>query len=527
MTGMGVCAYYVPYVHVHVHDYTHMYSFNNFMFRFISIHGINEDEPLFSAWMSALVDIKLGTYSRPATCSLRDLLSMFRPPLNIQDQFKFLSETPNSHYDNYVLANRKLASKRIPSISLHLLYNPNNSESINTHAPTSFRQRNLYFLHMAYAKKPGYVLRCIKGRLSEQPLRQRQPLTTPKINRRRTKNPTEANVSPGLTAISPEGVTNQYQLTNGYELFKEQMMLEGVLLVRNLSEKGGRLIMNACETKSRILQFDKYVNLVFTKAPGNQLELECNCPDFKQTSGEGGLELDPQQEWMSPSTRCMHVRFIFDHLEAAIKELPDISQEGQEKHLDRLLQNLQESIYTIANTDVAVVSHAVYLVLHVTMSPGALGVFVKIHPITHDTTSTCKCTINFIRNKPDYWLHKELENFACIHIQAAVKPIHVINKFLTKKRKRTAKRKEKAEKFSKQEGKWISASLLTHRPKQRGDPMYQRYFCFQVLYTFTALTSTYALVNVHGSLLSNSLNAPSFHVQKHEVQWAIFVHIVW
>ena len=436
---------------------------------------MKEDEPMFQKWMSALVDIKLGTYSRSTTFSLQDLLSKFKPPLDLQQQFKFLSETPNSHYDNYVLANRELCSKRYPSISLHLLYNPNNSETINTHAPTSFRQRNLYFLHMAYQKRPGYVLRCITQRLSDKPLKQQEPLKTPTTKRRRIKNAPEANLSTGLTAVSPEGVTNQYKLADGYKYFEEQMILDGVILVRNMYELGGRLIMNACETKSGTIQFDKFVNLVFTKAPGDQLELECNCPDFKQTSGEGGMELDPQKEWMTDSTRCMHVRFIFDHLEDAVKQIPQISIEVEENHLDRLLQKLQESTYTIANADVAVVSHANYLVLHVIMRPGDLGVFVKIHPFTHDTTSSCKCTKNFIRNKAEFWLKKKLEEFVCIHIQAAVRPVHVITKFLRKKKKRPKKLKtEKVEHFSKEQGKWISASLLTHKPKQKGDPIYQR-----------------------------------------------------
>ena len=172
--------------------------------------------------MTALVDIKLGTYSRPTIPSLQDLFSKFTPPLTLQDQFQFLSETPNSHYDNYVLAKRTLASKRFPSICHHLLYNPNNSETSNAFAPTSFRQRCIYFLHLSYIKLPQYVFRCIKHRISETPLGQSAPLSTPINQRRRIKAHQELDLSPGLTAVSPEGVINQYKKTCGFQMSKSR-----------------------------------------------------------------------------------------------------------------------------------------------------------------------------------------------------------------------------------------------------------------------------------------------------------------
>ena len=198
---------------------------------------------------------------------------------------------------------------------------------------------------------------------------------------------------------------------------------------------------------------------------------------FKHTAGEGGLELDPQQEWMSESTRCMHVRLLYDHFQETIKKIPEVEEaeeEEEERHLCHLRQQLRESLYITANSDVAIVSHTNCLVLHITMRAGDLGFFVKIHPVSHDTTSTCKCTRNFIRNRPRYWHLKNFEEIACTHIQAAVKPMQVLKKFLTKKKGATSRPKN-IEKFCKKEGKWISASLLTHKPKQPGDPIYHRY----------------------------------------------------
>ena len=423
--------------------------------------------------MEELCDIKLANQPRQKSIPLVDLIDQFEPPLSKIQQFKFLSKTPNSHYDRYMLAKRELSTKRYASIQTHLMHNPNNTDTRNTHAPTSFRQRILYFMHVAMTKRTNYVIRSIKQRISNQPMRQRKPLETPKDQRKRAKGRSEKTVSPGLV-VSPETVANEFKRGRGYQLFKEQMLNTGTLLVRNMSEVGGRLIMNACETRSGNIQHDKFVNLTFVKTPGDKIEIECNCPDFKHTAGEGGHELDPENEWMTDVTRCMHIRLLFEFFEDSIKQIPNVSMDDTEGHLHHLLKQMKRSCFTAANSEVAVVSHINYLILHVTEKPGDLGVFVKIHPLTHDTVSSCKCVKNNVKGKPDYFLIKRevLEKMVCHHIMNAIKETNVIHKFLRKKRP-PKKTSEKCETFSKEQGKWVSASLLKHKPKQKGDLEYQ------------------------------------------------------
>ena len=466
--------------------------------RYISIYGIEEESASYKTLMEELCDMKLVNQQRGQYPSLRDLTKLFTPPLTQLQQFQFLSYTPNSHYESYILAKRQLAAKRFASVRLHLLYNPNNTDTSNSHAPTSFQQRILYFLHIAFAKRIDYVFRSITQKILSTTMPQRKPLETPIDQRRRAKQQADRTISPGLP-VSPEAAENAYKRVTGYQQFKEQMLTVGILLVRNMSDLGGRLIMNSCETKSGNIQHDKFVNLVYVLAPDKKLELECNCPDFKHTAGEGGMELDPDNQWMSEATRCMHVRLLFELFEESIKQLPNISVNETEQHLCHLQKQLKVSCYTTANCEVAVVSHANYLILHVELRPGELGVFVKIHPTTHDTTSTCKCTHNNVRSQSEYWREKHLDSFLCIHIRTALKEINIINKFV-KTQRRPRSSFDKCEKFSKQEGKWVSASLLKHKPKQKGDEIYQR-FVYEYMYIYTLLLLSYMCVLLCNFLL--------------------------
>ena len=307
-----------------------------------------------------------------------------------------------------------------------------------------------------------------------QDLKKREPLETPKDNRRRKVTAKPQKHSPGL---SPEAVVNQHTLGEGYDIYKQQMLTVGTINVRNSSEVGGRLIMNACETKLGTIQVDKFVSLIFTKEPDGQMDLECNCPDFKRTAGERGRELDPEGKWLDHTKRCMHIRLIFECFENDLKALPNLS-EPEPGHLQFLRQQIRKSCLTTANSEVVVVSHANYLVFSVSLRLGDLPVFVKIHPRTHDTASFCKCGKREIKNYPDYWIDQEklerLDNCICGHIKAVIKYPNVLNRFLQPKRPRKLQ-SGKMESFCKEKGRWISASLLKHKPKEKRDPDFQRY----------------------------------------------------
>ena len=449
-------------------------SFVSF-FRFISIDGVT-DNNLVDQWKKELTDAKLGTVRPPAHVCLQDLPDLFTPPLSLEQQFDFLGHTPNSHYDKYLLIKRNLVATRAPSLHNHLLYSPlNATKGNNNYAPTSFRQRILYFLFSVTKCHKEYIQRTIMHRLGSEQLKRRVPLETPKEMRRRKVKPKKAtdNDSPGL---SPEAVVNQYKLSEGYDIFKEQMLTSGTIIVRNVGSVGGRLIMNACDTKLGSIQVDKFISLIFTKEPDGNLDLECNCPDYKRTGGEGGQQLDPEGKWMNRATRCMHIRLIFENFENYLKEIPNVL-EPEQGPLHHLQQQIRRSSLTTANSEVVVISHAHHLVLSVSLRLGDLPVFVRIHPTSHDTTSSCRCSKRIIKNKREYWLlsqedMKKRKISLCPHIVAVAKHTKLLHQFLTIERPK--QRAEKCETFSKEEGRWVSASLLKHKPKQKRDPIFQR-----------------------------------------------------
>ena len=427
------------------------------------------------AWKKELTDISLGTTSRIEHHKLDDLPNIFKVPLSLDEQFQFLGHIPNSHYNKYLLLKRNLVASRAPALHNHLLYSPLNSiKKNNNYAPTSFRQRVLYFLFQVKKDMYQYVIRTIRYQLSNEHLNKRTPLATPKDKRRRTVKPKSQKTSPGL---SPEAVVNQYKLSEGYEIFQEQMLTLGTINVRSTSKVGGRLIMNACETKLGTIQVDKFVSLIYTKAPDGRLDLECNCPDFKRTSGDRGRELDPEGRWLDNTKRCMHIRLIFDHFEDDLKAVPNLS-EPEPGHLQRMRQEILKSSLITANSEVVVLSHANYLVFSVSLCVGDLPVFVKIHPRTHDTQSSCRCTHREVKNNADYWIDKDklkrLGNHMCVHIKAVIKHTKVLSQHLTQKRRRKYIT-GKTERFCKETGRWISAAMLKHKPKEKRDPLFQRY----------------------------------------------------
>lgn len=312
-------------------------------------------------------------------------------------------------------------------------------------------------------------MKSIKFKLSQEPVKKRPPLETPKENRRRKKRKDpHHNTSPG---ISPEPVINQFSVDDGYHKYERQMLHSGILIVRNMSKAGGRLIMNDYETKRATIQVDRFVIVQYTFAP-DELELECNCRDYKRTAGEGGTDLDPEGKWMGKANRCMHVRLLFQYMKESIKMIPNVAVDS-DGYLSHLQDQLKQSCLTSANTEIVAVNSVNHLVVSVSLRDGDLPVFVKVHPETHNTTSFCKCSKRVIQNRPDYWLENRLKVDACRHIKVLTEHIQLLDQFLTQKRMKKT-RTEKIEEFSKEKGTWISASLLQHKPKERGDPAYHR-----------------------------------------------------
>lgn len=436
-------------------------------------------------WQEKFQERLLGLQNRKKPTSLAELPNLFTPPLSLEQQFEFLSCLPNSPFDKYLCVLKDKVCLRAPSLLNHFLFSPLNEEKKNNSgAPTSFRQRNLYFLLCAKKPNEDYVRRSVILKLSGISVDLNDSRKAPKLQRKRLDAAFRENISPLPPQETP---INQYQQLNQYETFKEQMQESGTLMIRSFTTSGGYLIMNSCHKISGAIQRDEFVNILFTKSPLGELSLKCVCQDYKNTAGEGGTELDPVGKWMTNRTRCMHIRFLYDYFENEIKEVPHIS--SKPNIMQALCKQLSDSCFSTANAKVVAVSCSNFLVLSVTSQPEHIPVFVQVHPRSHDTTCFGKCKNRLIRNQPGYWLLDKLqEEKACVHIRAVVEETNLLKDFL--KKPRSIKRhKEKMETFSKDAGKWISASLGTHKPRHLDDPKFHRYYFMYQFITSTINTN--------------------------------------
>jgi hypothetical protein len=125
------------------------------------------------------------------------------------------------------------------------------------------------------AQDRDYVINSIKDRLKKSTLKQRDPLSTDIEKRRRVKKDKELQPH---AELDNELVHNQCEISTGYPIFEDQMLREGTLMVRSMCEKGGRIIMNACETKSGRIQHDKFVNLIYALTPMDTMNWTATVP---------------------------------------------------------------------------------------------------------------------------------------------------------------------------------------------------------------------------------------------------------
>lgn len=354
------------------------------------------------------------------------------------------------------------------------MYSPKNEEfGNNNYAPTSFRQRNLYFLHCARFLNRNYVFRSITAKLANNHLEQlgeSQPSAhQPRKRRQRSKIPRFISPLPEV-----EAVKNLHKSESQFIQFSQNMFENGIVVVRSQTDEGGYLVTNACVQESGALKADSFVNVRYIKEPGNEIDIKCTCYDYKNYSGEAGQSLDPDGNWMSHRTQCMHVRFLYENLEEQIKSLPDV-QISKEEHLQRLTKQLYHSSYYKANSKIVVLSSDNYLVLSITRKAQDIPSIVTLNPKNFDTICHGPCLINNVLRRPKkYWLENKLtsEN-ACPHILLLEEQSNLIEDYLEKKRqKRPTQRKEKVEHFSKELQKWIPVSLKTHKPKMIDDPKY-------------------------------------------------------
>lgn len=438
-------------------------------------------------WQSKLKEVEQGIAVRPKQVPLKQLPKQYSTPLTLAQQFDFLGEIPNSHYDRYLKVCKNEVCQKNPSLLHMLLYSPKHAQTKNNNdAPTSFRQRSLYFLHLTESKRPfdSYVHRCIIERITkpegQKPYRMSSQ-STPQVKRRRNRTNQEPDIqiSPGP---SPEPVANKYSKEKQYALFVQYMFDYGTIIVRSHSSAGGFLIMNRYLESSGRVQAEMFVNIRYIHEPDRDVEIKCSCNDFQTSGGEGGRAMDPEQKWLSHRLKCMHVRFLYDHLEEPIKNIPDVPISEHEK-IQVLTQQMHDTSITQANSKVVVISNTNFLIMSVTLNVRDMPSVVSFNPSTYETTCHGSCILKAsLKLDRKYWLDEEplSPELACPHIRKVADEEILIESFLALRghTKKKRKKKKKKEYFCTRLKKWISASLLKHKPKAQTDPIYNRYTKF-------------------------------------------------
>lgn len=445
--------------------------------------GTEEDRN--EIWQSKLKEVEQGVAVRPRHRPLKQLAQQFSTPLSLEQQFEFLSAIPNSHYDRYLKVCKNEVCRKNPSIFHMLLYSPNDAQSNgNNDAPTSFRQRNLYFLHLTRSKRPfdSYVHRSILHRLTNpenQKPHRMSSQSTPQVRRRRKRANADMQISPGP---SPEPVVNKYARETQYNQFAQHMFDDGTIIVRAHSSAGGFLIMNKYLHCTGGVQAEMFVNIRYIHEPDGEVEIKCSCNDFKTSSGEGEKAVDPEEAWMTHRLKCMHVRFLYNHLEEHIKKIPDVPISDRE-NIRVLTQQLHETAITQANSKIVVISNTNILVLSVTLNVRDMPTVVTFNPSTYETTCHGSCTSKAsLKVDRKYWLDEEplSPESACPHIRKVANEETLLESFLEQRgyTKKKRKKKKKKEYFCTRLQKWISASLLKHQPRAENDPIYNTYTKF-------------------------------------------------
>ena len=422
------------------------------------------------SWQDALQDAFI--HNDPVTDAIShisDLSYLKCPsPFSLEEQFLFLNNVPNDHYYNYPSKTGKRLITRKKSLRQHLLFSPNASnESKNDDAPSSFRQRILFFLFVIQKPSTTYAAIIIARALNKN-LPTLQHIKLPKGCKRQKRQKRTESPHPFYTEAE-----NAFSFRDQFNNFTETLFCEnGKVIVRCFSSKGGFLIMNSYNRHHGRIEHDAYVNIRYSKL-GSGLRIKCTCFDFRKTGGEGTEDIDPSRQKITRKNRCMHVRFLHKYLESDINAIPNIQTNANCKPLQ---QELSRSCKLHANKKTVLVSKndktvTFSVIDHHKTTPA----FVLVNSDTHEARCHANCRYKFLRKprkdatQSSYFLLSAASNDkTCVHIKALAENQKLLHETLKKPEVKKKKLRRK-EYFSARLGKWVSISLGRHRPKEKDD----------------------------------------------------------
>ena len=399
----------------------------------------------------------------------------------MEEQFEFLNKMPNDYTQPYLSLTENSLVTRKSSFVHHYLTNPT---EISNNAPTSFRQRLLYMLYFTRYPNKSYVRRCIESKVyNNTALSLRHFHTGTKFQRKKRCKDTHRSPTPNLAQ-------NLFDSEDQYEQFREYMMKgNGILYVRWFKDVGGYVIMNSYHKDHGTAKDDHFEVIRYSKYASEeiaQLDIKCSCDDFKKTAGAGN-DIIQECGKISDRNRCMHVRYLYGYHEIFLINVPDslphppmMLSHADQKLATSCLTNTFHEVVLVTTTDQSVFFS---VVLH----SQAVPVFVVVNKKTHEARCHGTCR-NRELHKPkktakatSYYLSlalNEMKMNTCQHIQSvATKAATTLHQVLDtpeniKRRNNTFEQPKRKEYFSVSDGKWISASWLKHKPKEKHDPAF-------------------------------------------------------
>ena len=431
---------------------------------------------LKESWQDALQQefIHCDESVSQSTTPICILHSLKLPSLNsIEEQLTFLNHVPNDHYYDYPSMTGRTRITRKKTLRQHLLFSPKVYEAAkHDDAPSSFRQRILYFLFVSHQLRPKYAKIVISSALNINLPTKLKTNKKTGLKRQKRQKRTE---SPYPFC---EGAQNVFSFQDQYTNFTETVFRDYVkLIVRCFSSKGGYLIMNSYNRHNGRIELDSFINIRFTKLQSG-LRIKCTCYDFRKTGGDTIEDLDPTGKKITARKRCMHVRFLYEFLETTINNIPNIEITPR---CSRLQRQMDHTCKQHANKKTILVSeNDSSVTFSVTDHHKTLPVFVLVNKSTHEARCQGSCRYKTLRtsNKTKhryYLLSATTDENICPHIKTLSQNQKLLHDCLKKPshadKEKKARRKEY---FSVLQNKWVSISLGRHKPKSADDPDLKR-----------------------------------------------------
>jgi len=322
--------------------------------RFLYVYP-EDDSTVAKTWTDAFTDHVIS-YCPPTPnrdASPYELLSKGRPE-TVAEQFNFISAISNNHWRSYL---RRDGSKScgLSCAEQHLLFQkPNNYvgglDNTKYH-PTSLRNRLFFdFVNRSKCSDGTYATKLCHGWLAnsqqgiqEHMIKQRESFKRKLVSTRVVKVDL-ASVFVDCELPIPINMAEERSL---YTEFCENLVADGVVIIRSLTRDGGVLIMNGITSDGDIspskFEHIEYVNM------DNELRVQCTCSqyDIVQKAGRIRRDIPPESLFLDQSCTCLHCRFCFNHLYEVCQDITMLRLQPDTV----LMQGLKE---TKANSEKAV-----------------------------------------------------------------------------------------------------------------------------------------------------------------------------